>query len=1004
MKNKKKSNTHKELYNKNDKMNNFNSINLSKYKNVYFNFKKSSFESLGSVIDINISCSLENKELEITSKKNDNLMNSETIYLKFMDENYNTIFPSELLMVTDNKYVVLESFYLFSITGFNNTLNNYKIDHDNIDIKILNLEVKYVKIYLVDYLNDINNKVSNDKNNYNKEKFYIIDINKEDIQSVDENNLLYISNESLNINNSIYSVNSNIKKEMLNNSKLNNNLIDKKQITNKESSFNNVIKELDCISNELNKEREYLEIEKTRVIEKEELINKNIVQFKKDILVFSERCFNESSSILNSKINELKTKYATIEKNLITKSSITKNKLDKFLNVYNNISTNLKAQNDKHEKHIQFLTEKINNLEASKVNFNNKCNELEYIIKDLNNKENKSKIKIKNLIDKNKKIKEEICNLKSGVHTDNTQNKNNIDNCKYELKNSNDKKTINTNCITSSKVNNIENTNIKKTKNNTNFKVNKSSNKNLKYKFDTNEILSQFYLNLISDKFRFFKSKTVDNNFYAYSEAYLCLKIINEFITNSIVLLKRFNLLVFYLSDKFSKLLKESYMLSIDENTKYINKFNLDINKKEFITSILRNLLKSESQDLCFNKKKSKTLKNDKTIVINVVYLIKNSENTSNNNNSTNLANITNEDFCNLFLNSLSYIEKFFNDKLVGKNNLSNHINSNFFDTQICKFNIKLINYIDLINTGIIFEEDCIINFDSIKSKLDCIFENFKEDNEYFNYLGITYIPILIINNTLSIINITTFLSNKKNIDAVCYLINYHINCILLNFAINIKDSNILLDKIKNNNDDILSKMFSLKHDVYNNIIYVFVKNIQLKEILVYFIDYEILKLSSNTDLILIESKKTKTKQEKSINLSTINKILIYLIITIKLFRYIVNNYNNNNNINSCNNTLNFYFLNNLSCIYLEKIYKDVKDIICTKVLLKLNFLVNAVDFNNVQSIIELFDIEKFNKKNNNNNLDILYNNGYISLKQKEIFTDNYLLLISEIKEQESLN
>ena len=106
-------------------------IKLDKDRNHYFNYIRNEFEQLGLILDINI---------QITKDY--------ILGIKFYDLEYKEILTNNIIMLSSNKYSLIEGCFLF-------------LSQKEINIKILNKECRYAKVYILN-----TNSSSNHENSY----------------------------------------------------------------------------------------------------------------------------------------------------------------------------------------------------------------------------------------------------------------------------------------------------------------------------------------------------------------------------------------------------------------------------------------------------------------------------------------------------------------------------------------------------------------------------------------------------------------------------------------------------------------------------------------------------------------------------------------------------------------------------------------------------------------------------------------------------------------------
>ena len=688
-------------------MDNYNESEFSIGNIMTLAISRNDFDALGSVIEMKFTHLIPNNHI---------------IIMSFYNEQNTQIHQKSLLLLCNYENILFDNVLILS------NLNSKKTD--DYKIKFLNKEIKYMKIYLESNINIVNKK---------KENFYnhIFDLKNLKILNNHE-----IKDLNLTISNDVFSSNKNKGK----------------------NNLNLILSEIENVNKTLTKEKEKIDTEKIKIKEKEnslnilkEKINKKVVQFKEEIILFGDKCYGECMNEINVKMNELQKKIFSVENNVMNKYKIIKEKFNNNNFDFNNIN----IKDNKKEK-IANLEIKVKFLEDSNSNLKNKLNEKEDKIKNLESNEEK--------LNKNiKKLKDEIVLLNSQIKSIKKKNKNST---------TNNNITINSisNTLNNTKSNNESIINFTTSTNNNNNNTNDKNKKKL-IQFEIGKIQMENFSKLYINDTLF-----IDN--LSEKEIQTISLLIMHLSINPINLFNKYEYSHFIILNKILKLVDNGLYLNSILNylCEFYNKF------PEFKSNIKNFLSNNENYNLNKNN-------NNKFSMINLLL-----------NNEINLSFI----ITNKCLSFDNFLKKYLNNK----------INSNsYFNLNIIKIiltsNLILImlfsndsetinNCLKTINEKYFYENDNLIikflinlNYFEILLK---IFNNFPTNKNYF-YIE-NYIDSLLI-----------LLSNEENKNIILNNINL-LNLILNNFKISeyiktiifLTNLSINLPEIKNRIKEIFNK------------------------------------------------------------------------------------------------------------------------------------------------------------------------------------------------------
>ena len=765
-------------------MDNYNENEFSIGNIMTLTVSRNDFDTLGSVIEMKFTHLLPNNHI---------------IIMSFYNEENIQIHQKSLLLLCNIENILFDNVLILS-----NLNSNKKIILDDYKIKFLNKEIKYMKLYLESNVNILNN---NNKNK--KENFYNHIFDLKNLKILNSNEIKELSLKNLNDN-------------------FSNNLNNKNKEKN---NLNLILNEIENVNKTLTKEKENIDIEKIKLKEKEnslnnlkEKINKKVVQFKEEIILFGDKCYGECMNEINLKMNEIQKKINSVENNVMNKYRIIKEKFNNNNN--NDVNINNKEFKENKKEKIANLEIKVKFLEDSNLNLKNKLNEKEDKIKNYEINEEKLNKNIKKLKDENVLLNSQIKLIKKknkNLTTNSTTN-NNI--------------TINSisNTLNNTKINNESNFSTSMNNNNNNEKNNKKNKKLIQFEIGKIQMenFSKLYIN---------DTLFIDN--LSEKEIQTISLLIMHLSINPINLFNKYEYSHFIILSKILKLIDNGLYLNSILNylCEFYNKF------PEFKSNIKNFLSNNENYNLNKNN-------NNKFSLINLLL-----------NNEINLSLI----ITNKCLSFDNFLKKYLNNK----------INSNsYFNLNIIKIiltsNLILImlfsnecetinNCLKTINEKYFYENDNIIikflinlNYFEILLK---IFNNLPSDKNYFyieNYIDSLIILLSnnenknIILNNINLLNL--ILNNFKISEYIKSIFNDFINffkennynffeneeenknkylplikCIifLTNLSINLPEIKNRIKEIFNKNLQELTKILNLNKKKKENLLY---KNIEILE------------------------------------------------------------------------------------------------------------------------------------------------------------------------------
>jgi hypothetical protein len=308
---------------------------------------RNDFEDLGSIIQISL------------------LSNSQNfIAISFYDHNQIQLPQNQLVLLTNYETIFFDNIILINLSN--------KVEAV---LKLLNKEIYYMKMFTISF--SFVNKVWSFKN---------------------YNNLINLYQMELLDN----------KEQLLLKQKVSQMINTQQQNKIEQNGINLIIEELNRVNQSLISEKEELEKSKQSIKNKEEKINQQITNFKKDIMLYSDKFYNDSCSKITSKISEIGKKIQLIETNNSNKMKLFKDKISllqmkESAKVEKNESQLNKEKFANYEIKIKNLEDNINILKLKLV-------EKDESIKVLHEAEEKSAKLIKKLKEENvllnSKIKE----------------------------------------------------------------------------------------------------------------------------------------------------------------------------------------------------------------------------------------------------------------------------------------------------------------------------------------------------------------------------------------------------------------------------------------------------------------------------------------------------------------------------------------------------------------------------------------------------------------------
>lgn len=326
-------------------MDNYNEREFSIGDVMMLNLMRNDFEDLGSVVEISI------EHLKSTSH---------IISMSFYTEEMVQVNQKKLLLLCNYENVLFDNVLMLS--SFN------RKDNSEYKIKLLNKEIKYMKIY-------INCKAGNKGSNYDFSNVFDIKgmkiLTEEEIKEI---------NFTINKDNDL----SKITKE-------------------KNDNLNLILSELDKVNQSLIIEKEKIDKAKQFVIDKEDKISKMIVKFKEEMILLGNKYYGECVNEINARLLETNKKMQNCENNVLNKYRIIKEKIkNDSLRPNTTNTTTTTGNKDKIanlEIKLKFLDDANNSLKA-------KITEKDEKIKQLQTNEEKTTKTIK-------KLKDDIVLMKS---------------------------------------------------------------------------------------------------------------------------------------------------------------------------------------------------------------------------------------------------------------------------------------------------------------------------------------------------------------------------------------------------------------------------------------------------------------------------------------------------------------------------------------------------------------------------------------------------------------
>jgi hypothetical protein len=318
----------------------------------FIKINRNDFEEVGSILEL---------DLFYNSKNQDCLVTNNIILISFFDHNQLTVPTPELLLLSNEEYKLVDNF-LMIIANYNNH-SNHQI------LKLLNKQIHFVKIVLIHSFIEkkhLSNHLTLNqiKKSQNCVGNLAIDIFK--MEKVDEKNL---------------------KKQI--------SQLSGEQANERNQQLNLIFEELNSVNLSLINEKEILNKNLNSVTKKEENINKLIQNFKKEIMMYSDKFLNESFDVFNGKVLELHKKMQIIESKTMNKMKVIKEKMCNKLVKENKPETNIN-----YKEKMANLEIKLKLQEESICNMKHKLIEKEAIVKaQIENEEKLNKLL--------KKIKEE---------------------------------------------------------------------------------------------------------------------------------------------------------------------------------------------------------------------------------------------------------------------------------------------------------------------------------------------------------------------------------------------------------------------------------------------------------------------------------------------------------------------------------------------------------------------------------------------------------------------
>ena len=312
------------------------------------NINRNDFDDLGSVLEMKFSHLLTTSHL---------------ITMSFYSSDKIQIHQNNLLMLCNYENVLFDNVLIISSLSKTTTPPPYQL-------KFLNKEITYMKLYITSLKG---------KSNYYSFTS-IFDLKEMQIVSNVDAEILQLNSTGLPL------------------TEMNDN-------TNSNENLALILSELDKVNQSLIIEKEKVDKDKRAIEEDKKQITKMVIEFKKEMLLFGDKCYGECVNEVNAKLNDMNKKMLNVETNVMNKYRIIKEKLKNANNV-SFINSNNSSQNVVTKDKVANLEIKIKFLEDSNNALKLKYNEKEEKIKSLITQDEKN-IKII------KKLKDDIVLLQS---------------------------------------------------------------------------------------------------------------------------------------------------------------------------------------------------------------------------------------------------------------------------------------------------------------------------------------------------------------------------------------------------------------------------------------------------------------------------------------------------------------------------------------------------------------------------------------------------------------
>jgi hypothetical protein len=184
-----------------------------------------------------------------------NIKTTTQILLSFYDNNKNKINQNQLIFITNYEYFTFDNVYIL------------KASDNNIPIKLLNKEIQFIKVFAL--------------NSKGKKSPYLININDLTLFNNSEEFKAEAQGSQVQLN--------------------------------QNDNITLILEELSRVNKDLINEKEQLEKNKTIIKNQEDQIGNMILGFKKDILLYYDKCYNEITNKLNSRIADLIRNYKLLK-------------------------------------------------------------------------------------------------------------------------------------------------------------------------------------------------------------------------------------------------------------------------------------------------------------------------------------------------------------------------------------------------------------------------------------------------------------------------------------------------------------------------------------------------------------------------------------------------------------------------------------------------------------------------------------------------------------------